>query len=69
MPKTFKIGKYFIVIGLSRKNTCWWDNIVKHKCRVDSLVAFDRVYYRNVHKYVYRLVLGRLKILFVKANI
>lgn len=57
---------FIIELNLAEPNTCWWSNDrdPRHTMRIreDKLFTISRVYSRTLRFYVYRIIVGRIKL-------
>lgn len=73
MSKTYKLFGWVVVVNISKPNTTWWDNDWSPKgkylrARSEHLLSFERVYFRTVRLYGYKIILGRLCISMAKLG-
>lgn len=58
-------SKFIVTFHISRPKTTWWDNDWSPKgkdlrCRTEHLISIERVYFRTVKFYGYKIIVGRL---------
>jgi len=61
------LGRIRILFLLTKAGTCWYGHN-DSKERVDELISFQRVFWRQYKEYVYRLTILRLSITFAYVD-